>query len=238
MNSKKEKKPSHNSKSKKDTKTHKVTDVVSQDEVEIQVSKEFIKNIDKKNQDDEPRWYHYLIVSLCFIAFFVGLYFALDYFEKEPQNPNINIKLYTYNFKVGERNGSIQFYTPTDKIEDLDYPIEVSKHDFLNSKRIILSFMEYNGTDNGEVTLTSGRLAPFIRHVYLIDFDPYEDIKHINESNCSTSTLNEKVVTFNPYSDRNGVYYDESNGCIEFLTNNATKMRELGDKFFYTIINE
>ncbi len=238
MNSKKDKKSSHNSKQKKNTKIHKVTDVVSEDEVETQLSKDLIKKIEKKNQDDEPRWYHYLIVSLCFIALFIGLYYTLDYFEKEPPNPHINVQLYTYHFKVGEKNGSIQFYTPINKIEDLDYPIEVSKYDFLNSKRIILSFMEYNGTDNGEVALVSGRLAPFIKHVYSFDFNPYEDIKHTNESNCSTSTLDEKIVTFNPYSDRNGVFYNESNGCIEFLTDDATKMRELGDIFFYTLINE
>ena len=234
MNSKKDK----NSKPKKNTRIPKVTDVVSEDEVETQLSKDIIRKIEKKNHEDEPRWYHYLIVSLCFIALFIGFYLILDYFETESPNPNINVELYMYHFKVGERNGSIQFYTPIKKIEDLDYPIKVSKYDFLNSKRIILSFMEYNGTDNGEVTLVSGRLAPFIKHVYSFDLDPYEDIKHINESNCSTSTLDEKVVTFNPYSDRNGVFYNESNGCIEFLTDDATKMKELGDKFFYTLINE
>ena len=210
--------------------------VIKNKEVEKKVEKVQADEIEVK--DEEPRWYHYTIVSLIFILFFAGAYFALNHFEDKVSGPKTKLVLYDYYFEEGGREGKIQFYTPVDEIEDLDFIIAVSKFDLLNSEEIYFSFFEYNGTDNGEVVRTSGRLVPFLRKVYRYNVDIDKHIVKAANFSCLNSTPNIRVIEFNPYSDKNGVFYDSSTGCIEFLTDDPKKMGPLGDKFFYTLINE
>jgi len=58
----------------------------------------------------------------------------------------------------------------------------------------------------------------------------------ISEVNCSTSTVKSKVVVFYPYSDKNGVFYNETNGCIEVLSRTPKEMVLVEDTLMYNLI--
>lgn len=226
---------------KKDTsvkKYSKVKEEVLANEEEINEEVESEKGSKKVEVDEEPRWYHYLIVSIIFIGVFVGLFFILDYFENEHAKNSGKVILYDYDFEINGNDASIQFYNPVEDIEEMNFNIGISKYDLLDSSEIYLSFAEYGGTENGDLAKTSTRLLSFLIKIYRMDLDPKKHVVLEKDFSCLNSTPNVKVIEFNPYSDTNEVTYDEETGCIRFLTDDSKKMAALGDKFFYTLINE
>ena len=212
--------------------------IVSKKEIEKEYKEDKSKG-KHKDIDEEPNWYHYIIVLLILVGILGGLYAFFEIYDRvtdngKKDNPNINIDIYKYEFEENGRSGTFEFYNPIDDINEFDYPIEITKFDFLNSEDIYLSFLEYNGSDNGEVVRTSGRFPGLLKSVYRFNFDVNEHLVLHNETNCSHASVEKKVVVFNPYSDKNGVFYN-GNGCIEFLTDDPVKMRDLGDKFFLSL---
>lgn len=216
--------------------------IVSKSEVEAEIRKE--TKLGKNKEEEEPTFFHYTIIILFFIIGGIILYQVLNFFDStiDPNstinNSNKPIQFYDYSFIMSNgKSAKIQFYAPPDSVKNFNYPIEISKIDLLNSKNIYLSFMEYNGSDNGEISRTSLRLVPFLRDVLLFSFDVETDLYKYENLNCQNSSVDNKVIVFNPYSDKTGVFYD-GEGCIEFLTQDPKDMRYIGDKFFYTLINE
>ena len=69
-----------------------------------------------------------------------------------------------------------------------------------------------------------------------MNFNESESFKMINESNCSSSTLDSKVIVFNPYTDKNGVFYNRTNGCIEVFSRTPKEMVLVGDTLLYDLI--
>jgi hypothetical protein len=206
--------------------------IVDKKEIESEVEK------DSRNPqiDEEPKWYHYTIVLIVFFSVFAFGFFLLDYLEDKDYEKNKGLVLYDYYFTEGDRKGKVQFYTPINQIEELNFSIEVSKFELLNSEEIYFTFGEYNGSDNGEVTRASGRVLPFLQKVYLFPINVSKHIVFETSYTCLNSTLDKKIVRFDPYSDINAVLYNESNGCVEFLTNDPKNMAQLSDKFLFTLI--
>lgn len=228
------------SKTKKKNKKEKI--LATQVEVESEVKEDKKKN--KKSLEDapEPTLFHYVVVLLVMGLIFGGIYWGFEFYENMTDdgsidNPNIKIKLYKYPFFVNGDEYSIQLYNPIDKLEKIDFPIEVTKEDLLSSSEFYFVFDESNEF-GGEVVRVSGRLFPFLRSVYRFNLDTQKNIVSSKDFSCDNSTLEDKVILFKPSAEKTGVFYDSSNGCIEFSTTNATQMGALGDKFFYTIINE
>lgn len=193
-------------------------------------------------KDDEPDWYHYLIVVLFFAAVIAGIYYGISYYDKTQReaaalnNSNgSSLILYNYPYKVGNVTYNIKFHSPVDEIVDMDYVVEPTKIDVLNTRNFRMVFLEYNGTDNGEVAKGSTMVLSFLKNVYRYKFDN-ESFAMIGDVNCSDSTVNEKVIVFDPYRNETGVFIDD-NGCIEFVSNDSKVMIDLADKFVYNIIN-
>jgi len=192
----------------------------------------------KKVDDNEPSWYHYVIVLLFFGSVFWVVWFAFSFYDEQPIDihNSSNVVLHKYPYVVGNVTYNIYFQNSVDEIESMDFVVEPNKLDVLNTRRFVMSFMDYNGADNGEVTKSSTKVISFLKNVYRFKFDK-DSFKMINESNCSTSSINYKVVLFNPYSNVTGVFYNNSNGCIEFLADSPDKIVSLSDKFIYDVIN-
>ena len=150
----------------------------------------------------------------------------------------LKIDLYKLPLKFNDFEFRMQFYNSKTGIKYLNYEIEPTLEDIVNSKEFFVSFGEYQGTDGGEITRTSARLFPLLRNVLGFELDTLKHITKEKDKSCKDSTLDSKVIIFNPYSEKNGVYYNEENGCIQFLTDDGKKMGGLGDKFFYTIFAE
>ncbi len=198
------------------------------------------KSIEIKEDSGEPSWYHYVIVFLVFFAaigIFYGAFEVYDNFFGDTKNVEDLKKTYIYPYKLGNTTYNVEFHYPIDELVQMTYPIEVSTLDLINSIEIINSFYEYNGTDNGKVTVTASKITSFFKRVYFFSFDADVNFKSINESNCTTSTLRDKVIIYDPYSDKNGVFYNESNGCIQVLSQTPDDLIKVGDYFIFSLIN-
>jgi len=207
------------------------------EDLEVAKSDEKIQSTD---EDDEPSWYHYLIVILIFVGIFF-VFYGIYYIYEISTNSNSSIGdnvLYMYPYKVGNITYNIYFEKPLQDIKNDNYIVEPSKYDMLNTVSYTLVFMDYNGTDNGEIAKASTKLVSFLKTVYTFSFYNESFIKY-PELTCDNSTLTDKIIIFNPYSEKTGIYYNTSNGCIEFLSeNNASVMVNLLDKMMYNLVVE
>lgn len=201
--------------------------------------KEVVEDVEVLTEinDDEPSWYHYLLVFVIMGLIFLGIYGIYYFVEGKNFSEPINNQsvLIKYPYKVGNITYNLYFENSFEELENMDVEFNLNKLDLLNTQTFTMSFLEYNGTDNGQVSKGSTKLVSFLRLVYNFKFDEGSFVMH-NVTNCTSSSLENKVIVFNPYSDKEGVFYNSTNGCIEFLTYNATHTVDLVDKFMYEII--
>ena len=132
---------------------------------------------------------------------------------------------------------NLYFHNTIEDIKNMNFPIEITKQNLLNTQNFIMSFDTYKGNTNGEVGIASTKLVSFLQFVYKYDFNQ-SSFKRITEFDCSDSTKQNKIITFNPKSDREGIFYNQTNGCIQFETQNPKHMADLIDKLIYEYIQE
>lgn len=206
----------------------------------VEIEKE-VKAISKKIDDGEPSWYHYVIIFLVLggiLGVFYGGFEIYDKYYGEEISFDPLSTTFNYPYQVGNITYNIQMHYPIDEIKKSNYSIEVSRLEILNSIELIMSFDDYNGTDNGKVTIAGSKLTTFFKKVYHFSFDAETNFKKFNESNCETSDKQNKVIMYNPYSNRSGVFYNSETSCIEILSQNADEIVKVTDYFMYTLMNE
>ncbi len=207
-----------------------------------QIEDKKTKDLDesKKNIDDEPSWYHYVIVLIFFVLLFYGIYIllGLDSTKGVKMNNNISNTLETYDYTYEEdgKKYNFKFNSPVNELREYDVPIELNKYDLLNSDNIIFVFLDYNTSDNKYISISSVKLMRLIKYYFKFDFSK-EDFKMISNYSCMNSTLDNKVIIFDPYKNSTGVYYNQSNGCININSNNASNLVKLTDKLMLDLIN-
>ena len=197
-----------------------------------------------KEDDGEPSWYHYVIVLMIFASVFGVLYLGYYFFADESLGNNVVIDsnnspvvLTKYPYVRGNVTYNLYFHNTIDEIEAMNFTNEVDKIDLLNTLSFVMAFDDYNGTDNGEVARGSTKLVSFFSLVYTFKFDNESFVK-TTELNCSNSTFQKKVIMFNPYSDREGIFLNQTNGCIVFETQRAEDMVNLVDKLIYEVVQD
>lgn len=238
---KKEKNPSK-SISKKSTKSKDSVETdLSIDKKVIEIVEGEKVNTKKNNSDDEPTLFHYSVVLFVMFLIFGLFYIGFEYYDNKTNdgainNPNLNIKLYKYPFKVNNVDYSIQFYNPVSDLEKSTLNIGISKDELLSTDDFKFIFSS-DLSSNGEVIKVSGRLFPFLKNVYRFPLNTQTDIITSDNLTCENSTIGTKLIFFNSNSSINEVTYDNSNGCITFKTTKPELMGTLGDKFFLEIIN-
>lgn len=183
----------------------------------------------------EPAWYHYLIVLVVLGIIFVGVpYYIYNFTEDEETGPNISRDIYNYEYKQGNITYNLKFDNTLEQINSMQAPIQLKPYHVLNTVDIKYSFMDYNGTDNGKVTRVSTKLKNFLKLVYHFQFDD-NDVHRYSNLNCTNSTHEKRVVVFNPYANKTGVYLDNDNGCVRILSSNVSNYVLLGDKLLYSL---
>ena len=191
-------------------------------------------------EDDEPSWYHYVIILGVFFGTILGVYFGYEYYDMKKKDNLENYEplreTFIYDYKVGNITYNLEFHNTFDYIERHNIIVEVTKENIWESRNITFAFYEYNGTDNRYVSTASVKFMKLLKYVYNINFDDTNSFKMISEVNCSTSTVKSKVVVFYPYSDKNGVFYNETNGCIEVLSRTPKEMVLVEDTLMYNLI--
>lgn len=192
-------------------------------------------NSQTQSHEEVPSWYHYAIVFAVIVGFFGLVYFGFNYYESKNVHQLDNLlKTYEYKYKVGNVTYNIAFHYPIEDIETFNYPIVPTKQDLINSINFTFVFKEYNGTDNGKVTVASTKFLRFLRYVYGYRFDE-DNFKRFNETSCEDSKPKQKVVIFDPYKNVTIVNYNPENGCIEFDAKSPEDLVKLTDLFIYTL---
>lgn len=192
---------------------------------------------EKKKIDDEPSWYHYVIILGGLFLLIVGIYFLFEIFtpNQEPTFDNLEDKpTFMYEHKVGDITYNIEFSTSFEKIKELNYSVPINENDLFNTQRFYFSFMQYNGTDNGQVTFSAIKLRRFLSSVYFFNFQPDQFVSYDNIT-CDNSTRTSRVVVFDIYSNQTGIRGDE-NGCLYFESESPYELLELVDTFMYHMI--
>lgn len=208
--------------------------LVSNEEVKEEVKN--IEKIAKDDADDEPSWYHYVIILGGILGFFALLIFSFSFYYDDSNIEN-STSYYIYDYNEGNISYKIHFNSPVSEIEEFEYIIEPDRLDVLNTVTFKISLMNYSGDANIHVGKSSAKLLSFLKRVYHYNI-AVEDVVRFNEFNCMNSTKRDKVITFDVNASKTGVFFDDSTGCVEFLTNDSKEIPSLVDKFIYTLIQE
>jgi hypothetical protein len=197
-------------------------------------------------ENEEPELKHYLIVILIFILVgftIFGCFKVYEYYETKDRHDNLEDR-YKYPYKIGNVTYNIEFFSPFEKIKELNYPIEVSKLDLLNTIDFRIVHLNYTLEERQKdfgynVGKASSRIVGFLNQIYFFSFKIEKNLGfYSNQLNCSNSTLKNKVIIFNPKANTNKIKYSLQNGCIEFLSKSPEEMVYLGDAFLYKFIKE
>lgn len=212
-------------------------------EPEVFVKKEEIEEDfekEKKVENDEPSWYHYIIVLGIFVGIFLFAYFGYNFYHSIQDNTEVDTgfnsaRTYLYEHKVRNITYNLRFHYPVEEFDKVEYTYELSKLDLLNTREFIFSLDEYNGTDNGMVTVGTTFFISFLKTVYRFTFEE-ENFKKFENFTCENSTKSEKVVTYDPYSNETGIFYNKDNGCIQIKATNSEEAIFLTEKFVYEVV--
>ncbi|MCA9486284.1 MAG: hypothetical protein H6500_01045 [Candidatus Woesearchaeota archaeon] len=209
-------------------------------ESDLTVTEEVSEIVKESSEESEPSWYHYLIVLFIFacVAGIFYLAFSMYQMHESTQTPTTEDPFtYPHAYKVGNVTYNIHFHKPFDELAKLTYPLEVSKIDLLNSRELIFGFSYYNGSDNGQVTTAASMLQSFFAQVYFFSFEKEVNFVRINESDpCLNSTVQNKYLVFQPYSERSGIFYTPSNGCILVEAQSPEELVTVADYWLYNLI--
>lgn len=212
-----------------------------------QVKKEILSKKEKvkvESENDEPSWYHYVIVILVFITFLYGFFAFFSYLDsqhatslKDLNNSNVkDSNKFYYNFDIKGKNISVEFNKPKDYLDSLNYSVQVKPINLMNSEEIYFSFANYSKNDNFNMTLSQYKLGLFLRSIYGLRIDGRHRVSS-DKFNCSNSSKSVKVIEFLPYSDKNGVFYNDD-GCIQIMSENISNFKIVEDKMLLSFLRE
>lgn len=193
----------------------------------------------KKDEGESPSWYHYLIIlGILVFLVIVAILISEWYHQNSEVDLNKSVDLndtYIYEFKKGNVTYNIHLGASTTDLEKYNFSIEPTKYDVLNTLNFRFSFDTYNGTDNGQVSIGAIKLRRFLSTVYNFNFAANSSFYSTDELTCGNSTLNEKIVTFNPRASNSGVFLD-SNGCMMINSTSPNLLPFVVDSFMVKVM--
>lgn len=197
----------------------------------------------KVNSDEKesPSWYHYaIILGVLVLLVLVGTFVSEWYYQNSEVDLNKTVDMnetYVYKFKKGNVTYNVQLGTSQTELEKFNFSIQPNKYDVLNTLNFRFSFDEYNGSDNGQVSMAAIKLRRFLSTVYNFKFDANSSFQSTENITCANSTLNNKVVTFNPRSSESGVFLN-SNGCLNINSTSPNLLPFVIDSFMVEIMED
>lgn len=198
------------------------------------------KVIEEKTEN--PSWYHYLVILGGFALIFVVISMIINVYNSSQEIEIVDVletdETYSYTHKVGNVSYTILLVEPLENLRKLNYVVEPNLLDILNTLSFKFSFGEYNGTDNGQVSLAATKLRKYLSLVHFITFEQEDFLSNITPS-CDGSTKTNRIVTFeiNSSISVSGVF-EEENGCIRVISSNAIEFPYIMDYFIVSILQE
>ncbi len=191
------------------------------------------KKIKSQEEDIQVEWYYYFIVFLIIFSIIFGGYYLLSLILEGKEIKNDNISFYNYKYKVGNVTYNIEFRYPIKELEKNLSEIPSVRLKFLNSIKVVFSFDEYNKSDNGRVTVASLQLMQIIKEVFKTNVVA----NSTSVLDCPNATLKNKIVTFNPYSEKNVVYW-ENPYCLRINATNSSNLIYMTNRVMFKAITE
>ncbi|MEC8338988.1 MAG: hypothetical protein VXZ40_00055 [Nanoarchaeota archaeon] len=200
------------------------------------------QNLPNTQEEESPSWYHYVIILLVVFGVIWGISFLINMFDSTQELDVVDVineqtQTYSYTHVVGNVTYSIELVDTLANLEKLDYPIEPNFMDILNTASFKFVFNEYNGSDNGQVTLSATKLRRYLSTVHFVRFDS-DDFQTIDNLSCVNSTSVQRVVLFEVNSSLETGVFEEENGCLRVVANRAIEMPYLMDLFIISILKD
>ena len=188
----------------------------------------------KKKTEEEPKWYHYVIV-LSIIAAIVGVFY-LSYqifFDKKCHFSGSLIDYYKLEYKneQGESKYYCSWHTKS-TLENFKLHYEINLPDLLNAENLI--YTRNLEDENSKGDLKHSQLNTQTQITFNYGIKTLTDEKYQSYT-CKNSTKKNKVVHFKK-SNKTGVYYNKQNGCISFEAKNISQMPLIVEKIIYELI--
>jgi hypothetical protein len=209
-------------------------------DIDTEIDENNKKNIKDDESSVEPEWYHYLIIiGILFLLGYLIYYFTLPKEEIIIKDQNYFVDHpYKKTYEISGKKFNIEYNSPFENISNPNFQINLNKENIWETEKFIFAFYEYNGTDNKYVMKSSVKLMQLFRYVYGLNFDKDSSFIKINSSICENSTIKEKIVVFDPYSNKTGVFYNETNGCISLESQKPIDIVLVGDSLIYSLMDE
>ena len=148
-----------------------------------------------------------------------------------PQKTTFYKKEYIYDSK----SYNIQLRTEEEILKNKEITLEVDMADIVDSESITMLFQKMDGYASTQVTIGSSFLTSFLSGIHDTKFADFREETQ-DKFNCDKSTLENKYILFMPYSNREGVFYDKTNGCITFETSDSSRTIILTEKLAYALL--
>lgn len=190
-------------------------------------------------EKESPSWYHYAIILGVLVALVIVGTLISEWFYQSSEvdlNKTVNVnETFIYEYKKGNVTYNVHLGTSQTELEKYNFSIEPNRYDVLNTLNFRFSFDEYNGSDNGQVSMAAIKLRRFLSTVYNFKFDINSSFHSTQNITCDNSTSSNKVVTFNPRASESGVFLD-SNGCVSINSTQPNLLPFVVDSFMIEIM--
>ncbi len=184
----------------------------------------------RKKKDDEPEWYHYIVALGILLAIVFGIFYIVNLLNTH----KAEAIFYPYKYKIGNVTYNIMFRYPHKELENNLSQAPPVKYQFLNTLKVTLSFQNYSTPeDNKLVSLAGIQLGEFLRDVLHLNI-LVNTTKNID---CQNATMYNYVVTFNPYSKSNKIYW-ENPYCLRINATNSKNIVFLSNLIMYKAVKE
>ena len=153
--------------------------------------------------------------------------------KEEPKTTQSTFQTMRYTYDNKPYN--IHLRTSQETLKNEEIKTEVKLEEIIDSTDLTMLFQEVNGIDNSKLAKGSTFLTSFLSGVHDMKFVDFRTVEN-DKLNCDESTLEHKYILFKPYSNREGIFYNEVNGCMIIETKKADRLIFLTEKFVYDII--
>lgn len=203
-------------------------------------NKKKVSKEEEKSQE-QPSILHYLIVLGILVGGLFVFAFVFEFFA-DSTGPQLDRNAtpeesYRYEFVRSNATYNIELSAPIEDINRYNFTIEPTRLEVLNTQSFTFSFDTYEGSDNGQVSMSAIKLRRFLDRVYFFNFDSNESFTTTDTFTCDNSTPQHRVVEFKPRADVSGVF-SEDNGCFVVKSTQPNLMPFVIDDLLVSIMEE
>lgn len=211
-----------------------------------------IKVKDKNIEEEKEGIWEYIIIFGGVLLFFVGVYFAFEYFDdrnlEEPFNvyKQMGITDEGFIYQTRAYNGAqanVEFALDRTTLEQFNFRQDVT-NDWFDSNfniRIATPDILENRTENALLIKTTGKFASYLTHIQGIRLNEHSFFTINNLTSCEQSSEGNSLIIYNYDAEEIGVVIPEEFPHCMLINANSTAIdftKAVDKIMFDTIIKE